>query len=128
LTKIIGIIVGIFVLLAIRQAFVNRVQDVVKTATTDQASTCLTMVGNTTSEIERSTYIVGSIRNNCDRKFMFVTIVFKLDLPSDAKFRLPDATAGAYLRDVKPRETREFKSSFRVPRNVAYHFDTITAF
>jgi len=46
---------------------------------TSKGPDCLELLGNTTSEEEGTTYIVGSIKNNCDRSFGQVTILFNLD-------------------------------------------------
>jgi hypothetical protein len=113
---------------------------------TNKASTCLEMLGNSTTEEEGQTYITGSIKNNCDRSFGSVTIVFKVDQssrPSEDQQEggpteglatgvptvdLPEGFAYAYSRDVKAGEVREFKTAISVSRNSSYRFDEINAF
>ena len=46
---------------------------------TSKAPDCLEMLGSTTTEDSGSTYAIGSVRNNCDRKFDMVTVSFKMD-------------------------------------------------
>jgi len=150
-----SLILGLVALLAIRWVLRDQFQRVITATTTDKAATCLQMLGNTTREEEGSAYIVGSIRNKCDQKFLSVTITFKLDRQSGSRsasqtmlptygtssqrnqtpkfhsgstFELPEAVISAYARDVKPGETREFKTAFRIPANSTYRFDSIKAF
>src|SRR5262249_13592969 len=100
----------------------------VTSATADKAASCLSMVGNTTREENGFTYIIGSIRNNCDRKIDHVTIAFKLERPSGSKFNLPDAPILAYANDVQAGETKNFKTTFSIGKNAIYRFDRMTAF
>jgi hypothetical protein len=89
---------------------------------------CLEILGNTTTEDEGRTYIIGSIRNNCSRSFGNVTVLFKLDRTPGGAFELPDAVGYAYVRDVKASEVREFKSALPVSRDASYRFDGFTAY
>jgi hypothetical protein len=86
------------------------------------------MLSSTTREEDRSTHIVGSIKNNCDRKIGHVTVLFKVDGPVDSKFNHRDAILYAYEIDVEPGETRAFKIMFAIGKNDTYRFDGITAY
>jgi hypothetical protein len=55
-----------------------------------------------------------------------VTVLFKLDRRSGVE--LPDAVAYAYSRDVKPGETRQFKSAVPVSKNGTFRFDGMNAY
>ena len=154
--KLIAIILGLVALVAARYALHTGFRSLVISATTDKAATCLAMLGNTTREQEGLTYIVGSIKNNCDQKFGHVTVAFKIDRPSGStvglpeaidpygsrvqsgqtqKFKpsgstidLPEALVLAYSSDVKPGETRNFKTAMHISANSTYRFDGIKAF
>lgn len=95
---------------------------------TDKASTCVEVLNNTTTEAEGATYIIGSIRNNCDASIGHVTIVFKLERASGPMEDLPETSAQAYARDIKAGEIREFKTALPVPRDSSYRFDSVHAF
>ena len=154
--KFVAYILGLLIaFVAVRYAMREAFRSLVTSVTTDKAATCLVMLGNTTREEEKFTYIVGSIKNNCDQKFGQVTIAFKLDRSSGStlslpeainpygsrvqsgqtqKFKpgstidLPEALVFAYSRDVKPFETRNFKTAMHVSANSTYRFDGIKAF
>jgi hypothetical protein len=96
--------------------------------TTDKAPACLEVLGHTTSEEEGRTYIIGSIRNHCQRSFGHVTILFKLNRAPGASDGLPEGVAYAYGNDVKGGEVRKFKTALPVSRNAIYRFDGINAY
>jgi hypothetical protein len=124
LTSILGLIAIIAVGRGVGGWFVKSV---VTRATTD-ASTCLEMLGSTTTEDAGATYIIGNVKNGCDHRIDSVTVIFKLDRPPESAEYLPQGDAYAYVRDVKPGETRPFKSALPVSRNTTYRFDGINAF
>jgi hypothetical protein len=127
--KIIAGILGIVALLALRSAFQDGFQAVVTSAVSDKSATCLALLGSTTSLEDGATYIIGNIKNKCDRKFGDVTITFKLDRPSSGPMaHMSEGIAYAYARDVEPGETRRFKTAVTVSSNATFHFDKITAF
>jgi len=95
---------------------------------TGKGPACLVMLGNTTREEENLTYIIGSIKNNCDYRIDQVTVLFKLDRMPGPTESLPEAVAYAYVSDVKPGETREFRTALPVSKNSTYHFDGINAY
>jgi len=95
---------------------------------TSNKSACLEIMGNTTTEENGSTYIVGSVRNNCDRKFGYVTVTFKLDRQPGSSGAFSETTVSAYSRDIGPGQTKEFKSFAPVSKNSTYRFDAISAF
>jgi len=125
--KLLACLSAVVVFLALRSTLKDKAQKVVTTAVSDHAAECLIIAGDTTREVEGSTYIVGSFENRCDRKFDQVTIGFLIDQPVDAKFQ-SNAPVFAYARDVKPGERRDFKTMFRIEKNATYRFDKITAF
>lgn len=126
--KILAPIVGLLAILAIRSFLQERYETTITGVATGNASNCLIMLGSTTRDEDRATHIVGSIRNNCDRKVGQVTIVFKVAGRVDSKFNQGEAIHYAYVRDVKPGETRAFKTMFSIGKNDTYRFDSITAF
>ena len=89
---------------------------------------CLEMLGKTTSEEEGLTYITGSLKNNCSRKFSLVTVVFKFDRTPGPTQNLPEAIAYAYSSDVAPGETRQFKSALPISNNSTFRLDGINAY
>ena len=127
MTKVVAAILGLIGFFALRQFLLHQYRTVITAATTDKAARCLVMLGNTTSEQDGFTFIIGSIRNNCDQKFGSVTITFKLDPPSGSTAYRTEGIAYAYSRDVQPHETRQFKSAVHIS-NATYRFDAIRAF
>jgi hypothetical protein len=93
-----------------------------------KAPDCLEMLGSTTTEENGGTYIIGSVRNSCDRKFGRVTVSFKLGHQRVATGELPEYTVSAYTRDVEPGQIKEFRSSAPVSKDASYRFDSISAF
>jgi hypothetical protein len=143
------LVLAIVALLAIRYVLREGLRSLVTSVTTDYAAKCLTMVGHTTSAQDGSTFITGSFKNGCDRKFSHVTVAFILDsspridvtqLWSPARSRtptnrepettlnLPKAPILAYSSDVQPGETRKFRSAMSIPENSIYHFDKISGY
>src|SRR5262245_23344400 len=140
------LLLAIVALIAIRYALREGLRSLVTSVTTDYAAKCLTMVGHTNSVQDGSTFITGSFKNSCDRKFSHVTVAFILDsspridvtqLWSPARSgaaanrepetaNLPKAPILAYSSDVQPGETRHFKSAMSIPENSIYHFDKIS--
>jgi hypothetical protein len=144
-TTIKAIILGIAALFAVRYVLSKAVRHVVTTATTDYAANCLSVIGHTTRVQDGVTYIVGTFKNGCDRRFSQVTLKFQIDPSSRtawtpfasgvkddraprAALDLPSAPIFAYRRDVQPGETREFKSAYRIPENAIYRFERVSGF
>ncbi|HTS61765.1 MAG TPA: hypothetical protein VMH28_07055 [Candidatus Acidoferrales bacterium] len=121
-------VLGLLAILAVRSLIQNQYENVMAGVATGDASKCLAMAGNTTSEEDGRTYIVGSVRNTCTREIRQVTIAFKLDRQRDAKADLPGAPVFAYVNDVKAGETRRFKTAFPVGKDAIYRFDGFNAF
>ena len=96
--------------------------------TASQAPNCLELVGSTTSEEDGRKYIVGSIKNNCDRSFSHVTVLFKLDRTPGARVDMPEGGTYAYGRDVKPGDVQRFKSAVPIGGKATYRFDGIRAY
>src|SRR5262245_48921792 len=143
------LVLAIVALIAIRYALREGLRSLVTSVTTDYAAECLTIVGHTTSVQDGSTFITGSFKNSCDKKFSHVTVAFILDsspridvthLWSPARsgaapnrepetaLNLPKAPILAYSSDVRPGETRQFKSAMSIPENSIYHFDKISGY
>src|SRR4051794_34084427 len=124
---LIACVLGVAGLLALRSVLREEFQQFITKATKDHAADCLSLAGSTTREEKGFTYIVGSVRNRCEIKFSNVTVAFKLDR-ADTKITLPDAPILAYAKDLKPGETREFKSAYHIDKKTTFRFDKITAF
>jgi len=122
-----GILAAAAVLLALRYAASYGFKSMVTAASTNQAA-CLVMVGNTTREEKGFTYIVGSIRNDCERKVDHVTIDFKSRRSTDSNFGPSETSVFAYNNNLQPGETQPFKTAFSIGKNVIYRYDGMTAF
>ena len=122
-----GILLALIAFLALRYAFLYGVQSIVTSASTNQAS-CLSMLGNTTRDVDGQTYIVGSIRNDCSRRMDHIVIKFKIDRPADSNLGRSDVPISVYSNDVAPGETREFKSMFPIAKNTIFRYDGMTAY
>jgi hypothetical protein len=146
-TTVKTLILAAAALLAVRYVLSRAVKHVVTTVTTDYAAKCLAVLGQTTRVEDGNTFIVGSFKNDCDRKFSHVTVAFALDRSStaakplftpygreapperpQAALDLPQAPIFAYSRDVAPGETREFKSAYSIPENAVFRFESISGF
>ena len=103
----------------IQEAFVTTIT----TAAKGGQSACVQMLGSTSSEEDGRTFIVGNVRSNCERSVSSVTLVFKVDNGRDS-----EGVAYAYARDLKPGETRRFKSAVTIPKGGTFRFDRINAF
>jgi hypothetical protein len=122
------IIVGLFLVVAVRLYLQYQYKAVITEATSGGPATCLTLLGSTTRDENRSTYIVGSFRNDCKRSVSQVTVVFRVPGPMDSKFRSRDAILYAYERDVAPGEVRQFKTMFQAGKHAVYRFDGFNAY
>ena len=120
---VIGCVLGVVALLGLRSVLHQGFRQTITEATKDRAADCLTLAGSTTREYQRYSYIVGSVRNRCETKFDQVTVTFKLDRASST---LPEATIPAYIRNLKPGETKEFRSAHRIDKDTTFRFDRIT--
>ena len=119
---------GLIVILVLGCALTGCFQNYVTSRASGKAPGCLAMLGNTTSEENGLTFIIGSIKNNCDRRFSNVTVVFKLERERGPTENLPEAVAYAYSSDVEPGEIRQFKTALPISKNSIYHFDEINAY
>jgi hypothetical protein len=98
-------------------------------AASGSTPTCLELVGSTTSEVDGVTHIIGSVRNNCDRKYLYVQVAFTLDRSNDSTVRdLPEMKTSAAVRDLESGATASFQTVLPVSRNTIYRFDGITAY
>jgi hypothetical protein len=122
-----GLLLAVAAFLVLRYAALYGIHSVVTSASTNKAA-CLEMVGNTTREEQGRTYIVGSIRNTCDRKVDHVTINFKVDRPADSNLGRSGGPIYAYSDDVLPGENRQFKTMFPIGKDIIYRYDGMTAF
>ena len=119
---------GLIAILAVVYAASGLFQDYVVSISTGKGPSCLEMLGKTTSEEEGLTYITGSIKNNCNRKFSNVTVVFKFDRAPGPAQDLPEGIAYAYSSDVPPGEIRRFKSALPISRDSTFRLDGINAY
>jgi len=150
--KLLGTVaLGVVALLGVRYAIQQAFSSVVTAVTTDQAAACLSLSGSTTAVENGNTDIIGTIKNDCNRKFSQVTVSFKIDSSSSGfaaaeissplhpgttpersprrpAMELPEAVILAYARDVQPGETRKFKSSTHIHKNAIFRFDRISGF
>lgn len=127
--KVLAALVGVIAIFAIR-ATLQDTYNTVATAVVagNQAASCVAMLGNTMREDENgANYVVGSVRNDCDRRIGMVTVLFKIEGASSDSFGR-GASAYAYVNGLKPHETREFKSAVPIGKNEFVHFDKINAF
>lgn len=125
--KWIACVLGVIGLLALRSVLHDGFRQAVASATKDRAADCLTLVGSTTREEKGFTHIVGSVRNRCESRFSHVVVAFQLDRPA-SKVTLPEAPILAYADDVRPGETRSFKTAYSIDKKATFRFDRITAF
>jgi hypothetical protein len=123
-----GILVVIGIIAVVRITSGWFLGHLVSAATASNAPGCLEVLGNTTSEEEGRTYIVGSIRNSCDRDYGNVTLSFRVDRSSGPLGDMAEAVAYAYSRNVKARSTREFKTAVTISKNATYRFDGVNAY
>jgi hypothetical protein len=100
----------------------------IASATSDKAAACLEMIGNTTTEEDGHAYIIGSVRNNCDRTFGNVTVSFKLDRTAGPMENMPEARATGYVRDLAAGQTKSFRTVVPISKDSTYRFDTISAY
>jgi hypothetical protein len=125
-----GSILGLIIVLGVSYYLRTHFAEWITTAVSSSTPTCFELVGSTTSEDEGVTNIVGSIRNNCTRKYLFVQIVFTLDNTNpDAAMR--DRTGGsavAVVRDLEPGDTSQFKTVIPVPKDASFRLEGITAY
>jgi|SRR5215467_14605040 len=123
-----GWILGILGIVALRFFLQHQFRTVMTEVTSGGPASCLTMLGNTTRDENRSTYIVGRFRNDCNRKVSQVTVVFKVPGPMDSKFNSRDAILYAYERDVAAGEVRNFKTMFQAGQKAVFRFDHFNAY
>ena len=122
-------ILGLVAILGFGYYLRNVVWNGVASAVNRNDSACVELLGSVSTEDEGRTYITGTIRNNCERNMNSVTISFKVDSPSDSTVQgLPASTAFAYSNDLKPGETRSFKSQFPIAPNSSFRLDSINSF
>jgi len=125
--KLWGGIVAVLLFLALRWYLNDTYGKVVGAATSNRAE-CLSMLGSTTNEKDGGTYIVGSVRNNCDHPILSVTVTFKMQQGYGPNSQWREGNAYAYVSDVKAGETRKFKSAIPVGKNSIIRFDKIIAY
>jgi hypothetical protein len=81
--------------------FQGLFRDRLTSTVTANAADCVSMLGNTTNELDGVTYIVGTIRNTCDHPIGSVTVIFKLEQGYGSKSPWHEGFAQAYERDVQ---------------------------
>src|SRR5215468_2245375 len=115
-------------MIAMARAGYNKLMHEVVSNSTGKAPVCIEMLGSTSSDEEGITAIVGNIRNNCDRRFGHVTVLFKLERPAGPLKDMPEPSAYAYVSDLEPGETRPFKTAIPLSKDVMYLFEGINAY
>ena len=121
-------VLGLIAILALGYVSTRWFRNRLVSMTASNPSRCIEVLGSTTSEVDGRTYIVGSIKNNCQRSFGHVTIFFKLERTTGPIDGLPAGVAYASDRDVKPGETRDFKSTLPISKDSLFRVDGINAF
>jgi hypothetical protein len=122
--KIPANVVVVIAFLVVVYSVSDWVKQYLVTAVSAAPPTCLEMLGNTTTEENGITTIVGRIRNNCNREYALVQVGFKIDRTDTVG--LPPAIVSAYGRDLQPGAMWEFRTS-PIAKNAAYRLDKITA-
>ncbi len=95
---------------------------VMSAATTD-TSQCLMLEGNTTTVENGVTYITGTVRNDCDRSFSNVTVIFNLF--GDDTFG--QQTVMGYARGLVPHGTVPFQTQ-GIRKYEGHRLDSIHGF
>jgi hypothetical protein len=89
---------------------------------------CLVLAGSTTRETEGVTRIVGSVRNDCRRRFGNVTVAFRLYRSERfSRANLPEAVIAGYVRDLEPGQTEDFET-LPVGRGAGYRLERISGY
>jgi hypothetical protein len=105
--------------------FTSSCTSVIRSLTAGPEQSCLVLTGSTTREIDGVTRIIGSVRNDCKRRFGNVTVA--LHLSRSDRTNLPDPVIAGYVRDLEPGETKDFET-LPVGRNASYRLDKITGY
>jgi hypothetical protein len=102
--------------------------DYVRSLTAGPELSCLVLAGCTTREISGVTRIIGSVRNDCTRRFGNVTVALRL-YRSDrfSKANLPETVIAGYVRDLEPGQTKDFQT-LPVGREAAFRLEKITGY
>lgn len=79
-----------------------------------RGSSCLVLAGSTTTEENNRTYIMGTVRNDCDRRYFTVTVTFKVSHQSPfangASDSMQDMLVTAYGSNLPAGESMQFKT------------------
>lgn len=97
----------------------------VMSAATEDNSTCLVLEGSTTTEDNHVTYIIGTVRNGCSRRFLNVNISFKLNPQPNGMVQAGYVTAHA--SNLEPGQSLEFKTT-GFTNNNGYQLDKLSGF
>jgi hypothetical protein len=103
----------------------------VTSAATQDNSSCLVLAGSTTSEENSRTYIIGTVRNDCDRRFLAVTVSFKVSQRSPfangGDDRMPDMHVTAHGTNLASGESMQFKTQSFM-NMTGYQLESINGF
>jgi hypothetical protein len=113
------------ILLLLILFFTSSCTNFVRSLSAGPEQSCLVLTGSTTREIEGITRIIGSVRNDCKRRFGNVTVALRVYRTD--RTNLPDPVIAGYVRDLKPGETKDFET-LPVGRNASYSLDKITGY
>jgi hypothetical protein len=103
-----AVVLGVIVLLGVRYAIQEGFRSALTSITSDQAA-CLSLSGSTTAVENGNTDIIGTIKNDCDRKFSQVTVSFKLDRSSS------DSAAAEISKSFDVRHLVTFDYYYELP-------------
>jgi len=126
--KIMGGLLVIVAFFALRPVLSDMFSAGVTKAVSRNPATCMKMLGSTTNEQDGGTYIVGSVRNDCDSTVGSVTVTFKIQMGYGKDSPWHEGVGYAYVRNIKAGETQRFKSAVPVGKNAIIRFDKIVAF
>ena len=119
-----GVLGGLIALILIAGGLRFVYSRVMSAATTDaDISSCLMLEGNTTTVENGVTYITGTVRNDCERGFSNVTVIFNL-LGDDT---FGQRTAMGYARGLVPHGTVPFQTQ-GIRKYEGHRLDSIHGF
>jgi hypothetical protein len=110
------------IVIACRLGFTMFMKQVISGTT---SPTCIELTGSSTREVDSITTIVGTVRNNCDRRYGYVQVIFLLDRKAgDLGEPYPVSASG---RDLEAGATMQIQT-LPVSRDTGYRVGEITAY
>ena len=103
----------------------------VTSAATQDQSSCLVLAGSTTTEENNQTHIIGTVRNDCDRRYFTVTVTFKVSHQSPfangTSDRMQEMLVTAYGSNLPAGESMQFKTQGFMNMS-GYQLESISGF